>query len=330
MIRNWAEKLSDHWEWCAARSCGKRLAIDLSVAHDAGGHSVDELAVMLGTLNVLVDRLQADDQPLQEIADNIFVTVPIDRDIFLGITKLRALRRLWQGFWSVLGVESKLLVHAQVSWRQLSQLDTWTNGLRVTNSAVAAVLGEADWITIPPVTARCAGQTPGVALLEMFMLFWMRMSSGQLRIRAGSCFIEAETEALCQQAWTEFQNIERGGGLITLLVSGLLPEFFSPRLEERRYLAACNALPIVGVSTFADAEEPAPAISNLEDRRSEPRSLRLLVPCGSRDQHRGAGSLVAGARSKYYQVFSCQHAAQFDAIQRSPSIGLLALGEEHE
>ena len=141
---NWAEKLSDHWEWCAARSCGKRLAIDLSVAHDAVGHSVDELAVMLGTLNVLVDRLQADDQPLQEIADNIFVTVPIDRDIFLGITKLRALRRLWQGFWSVLGVESKLLVHAQVSWRQLSQLDTWTNGLRVTNSAVAAVLGEAD------------------------------------------------------------------------------------------------------------------------------------------------------------------------------------------
>ena len=148
---------------------------------------------------------------------------------------------------------------------------------------------------------------------------------------AGSYFIEAETEALCQQAWTEFQNIERGGGLITLLVSGLLPEFFSPRLEERRYLAACNALPIVGVSTFADAEEPAPAISNLEDRRSEAQVLRdywcRVDPEISTEE---LVPLLQERDSQYYEVFRASIAAQFDAIQRSPSIGLLALGEEHE
>ena len=76
---------------------------------------------------------------------------------------------------------------------------------------------------------------------------------------AGSGAVEALTDALAERAWSEFQTIEREGGLVESLRSGS----FSSRISEARQALAreieSGAAPLVGATTHRDPAEPAPA-----------------------------------------------------------------------
>ena len=71
-------------------------------------------------------------------------------DPFEGITKQRALRRLWARCSAALGADTaaqRVFVHAVSGRRSLARRDPWVNLLRLTAAGFAASVGGADAVT---------------------------------------------------------------------------------------------------------------------------------------------------------------------------------------
>jgi methylmalonyl-CoA mutase len=125
--------------------------------------------------------------------------------------------------------------------------------LRATAAAFAAGLGGADSVTVLPFTTalglpdavarRLARNTQHVLMAEANL---HRVADPA----AGAGAFEAATDALCTEAWTMFQAIERQGGAMKALDSGWLHD------EIAATAAAAPAPVIVGTTCFTLAAEP--------------------------------------------------------------------------
>ena len=66
----------------------------------------------------------------------------------------------------------------------------------------------------------------------------------------GSGAVEALTDALCEAAWSEFQAIEREGGILQSLAAGHLQERILAAREERRQRYRTGERHIVGTTIY--------------------------------------------------------------------------------
>ena len=207
----------------AAGFGGTYVALDARLYHEAGASEAQELAAILAAA---VWWLRALD-PLGFAPEAIFArfgaSVAVDRDQFLSIAKLRALRLLWMRFTELCGVApTHLPVHAETSRRMMTRAEPHTNILRTTIAAFAAAVGGADSIAVVPHDAalgpaardaRALARNVHHLLVEETQLHRVSDSA------AGSGAAEALTDALAERAWHEFQAIEREGGIVESLRS---------------------------------------------------------------------------------------------------------------
>ena len=73
-------------------------------------------------------------------------------DLFTGMAKLRALRKLWAGIVATLGGSGSALaatIHARGSERVLTGIITWVNLLRATVECFSGAVGGADSVSVP-------------------------------------------------------------------------------------------------------------------------------------------------------------------------------------
>jgi methylmalonyl-CoA mutase len=77
---------------------------------------------------------------------------------------------------------------------------------------------------------------------------------------AGAGGFEALTENLCDHAWSEFQRVEKLGGIEAALTSGAFQTAVAATREARDRDIASGREPIVGTSLFVDPTEAAVAV----------------------------------------------------------------------
>jgi methylmalonyl-CoA mutase len=177
-----------------------------------------------------------------------------DADEFLTVAKLRALRRLWARVEQACGLNPKpLRLHAETAWRMTTRRDPWVNMLRTTVAAFSAGIGGADGITVLPFTAalglpdafaRRMARNAQLILLDEANLGRVADPA------AGAGGFEALTDALCDKAWTLFQEIEREGGLLESLQAGALQARIAAVRTQREKTIATRREPITGTSEF--------------------------------------------------------------------------------
>lgn len=203
-----------------------------------------------------------EDLGLEAARDAISFTLVADADQFLTIAKFRALRRLWARVEQACGLEPKpIRLHAETAWRMLTRSDPHTNILRNTIAAASAILGGADSLTVLPHTsalglpdafARRIARNTSLVLLDEANLGRVADPS------AGAGAFEALTAALCSEAWTLFQDLEREGGLGEALQSGGWQARIAAVRAARRAALASGEATIVGVTRFAPSDEDRP------------------------------------------------------------------------
>jgi methylmalonyl-CoA mutase len=238
---------------------GAYVALDARRYHEAGASEAQELAAILATA---VWWLRALD-PLGFAPEAAFArfdaSVAADRDQFLSIAKLRALRLLWTRLGEVCGVApTHLPVHAETSRRMMTRAEPHTNILRTTIAVFAAAVGGADSIAVVPHDAalglsgreaRTLARNVHHLLVEETQLHRVSDSG------AGSGIVEALTDALAERAWHEFQTIEREGGIVESLRSGL----FQKRIADARSALAAQvvsgAAPLVGATIHRQSRD---------------------------------------------------------------------------
>ncbi|MFT4979831.1 MAG: methylmalonyl-CoA mutase [Myxococcota bacterium] len=237
----------------------RALTVSTGPIHQAGGDAPLELAVALSgvteALSGLGGRLSA-----EQIAVQIELSVPMGRDIFLNIARLRALRTLWSHLLTHCGLAAVPPpdIHAFSAPITLSQRDPWTNMLRVTTQTYAAIVGGAQRVTPaaydealgqPDALGRRVARNTPIILREESHLGQVTDPAG------GSHYVEALTEQLSAAAWGRFQELQARGGLLHALRSGWVHEQLRESWSERLTQIAHRQWPVTGVSTFPHLEE---------------------------------------------------------------------------
>lgn len=248
---------------------GPFLAADGRVWHEAGATEAQELGAVLATAVTHLRLLEAQGIPLAEARDAISFTLVADADEFVTIAKLRAARLLWDRVQRACGLDPKpVFIHAETAWRSLTRRDPWVNLLRGTIAAFSAGVGGADSIGVQPFTAalglpdgfaRRIARNTQLILLEEANLWRVADPA------AGAGGFEALTQALCEQGWRKFQDLEAESsgdltGIVGALANGHIQKGLARERDARAKAIATRREPITGTSEFPNLSEASVSV----------------------------------------------------------------------
>jgi len=247
---------------------GPFVLADGRAVHDAGGSEVQELAFALSLAVAYLRMLEDGGVDLDAARSAISFRLAADADQFLTMAKFRALRLLWARIESACGLAPRpAFVAAETAWRMLTQRDPYVNMLRATMASFAAGLAGADAITVLPHTlalglpdafARRVARNTQLVLLEESNL--AKVSDPV----AGSGGIESLTQALCEAAWTLFQDIEKTGGVFAALEQNLIQRKVAATRAAREANIARRKQELTGATAFPNLGEAQVAVLNVK------------------------------------------------------------------
>jgi methylmalonyl-CoA mutase len=247
---------------------GPFAVADGRVIHDAGGSEVQELAFVLATSVAYLRALEGAGVALEDARSMIYARLSADSDQFLTLAKFRSLRSLWGRIEQACGLTSKpLFIAADTAWRMLTQRDPYVNMLRATMATFSAGLGGANAITVLPHTlalglpdpfARRVARNTQLVLLEESNL--AKVSDPA----AGTGGIEALTQALCEAAWSLFQEIEKAGGVFASLEQNLIQRKVAATRRAREANIARRKEVLTGATEFPNLHEAHVAVLKAE------------------------------------------------------------------
>jgi len=167
--------------------------------------------VLLRNANIYLEKLSERGIPVKDIAAAMQFSVPLGKSYFLEIANLRALKLLW---FNVLKAWDAPLVPPSIAVRYQPEAysdDLYTNMIRATTMAMAAVQGGANRLTVMPYDA---GREALASYPQAFgrriarnVQHLLKMESGLDEVAdpaAGSYYIETLTRQLAEKAWEEF------------------------------------------------------------------------------------------------------------------------------
>lgn len=275
----------------AGRTAGRVATVSSLAVHRAGADAALELGYLLSAGLETVRGLVAAGLPARDAAAQVTFRVPLDRELFGELAKLRALRGLWSRALLALGVEAPPAPHVQVisGDRTLSACDVWTNLLRVSGHAFAGILGGADAIYLARFDQVVGPSSPlgRRAARNLHHLFAEESHLGEVLDPAGgSYYVEARTEGLAELGWQQFSELASGKGLLEAISSGSLAERIEASRARRANAVAHRDLVLLGTSQFAQVDgrphEPGPA----DEPLPKGSSGSAYVPAANADEIR--------------------------------------------
>ncbi|GAB3490814.1 hypothetical protein GCM10027341_03020 [Spirosoma knui] len=226
--------------------------------HNAGATATQELAFTFARLSDAYDQLTEAGLIAEEFAPKTLISVSVGTSYFMEIAKLRALRVLWQRFIGAYGTSNvSVMVHAQTSTFYDATATPYTNLLRATTEAMAAVMGGCDVLTIHPydtVLGHRAHEplsdfSERIARNVSLLLTEESYLGKVADPAAGSYYVEILTSQLVTAAWTLFLDVEKQGGYTKAMENGFIPGEI-----DKSYQAKVEAVEsgkvLVGVNKF--------------------------------------------------------------------------------
>ena len=277
-----ARLVADVQALAAQGFAGPFAAADGRVIHDAGGSEAQELAFVLAVGTAYLRALEAGGVALDSARRMLSFRLAADVDEFMTIAKFRALRKLWARVEAACGLEAApIVLSAETAWRMMTRRDPWVNALRETVAAFSAGIGGADSVTVLPFTmalglpdrfARRIARNTQLLLLEEANLFKVADPA------AGSGAIEDMTAKLCAAAWSQFQEIEKAGGIWAALTQGLIQRQVATVRAAREAAVARRKDALTGTSEFPHIHETAVAVLDVAPAAppaAEPAGVRF-------------------------------------------------------
>jgi methylmalonyl-CoA mutase len=260
--------LADLARRAAAHEGLRTVVVDATVFADAGASVVEEvgcsLAAGVAYLRALTGSAGGQGLSVDEAAGQLEFRYSATADQFTTIAGLRAARRLWDRVGEVSGAAPAVRgqrQHAVTSSVMTTKRDPWVNMLRTTVACFAAGVGGADVVTVQPFDAalglpdafsrRIARNTQSLLVEESHLARVLDPSGG-------SWYVESLTDQLAQAAWNWFTEIERAGGLVAALDSGLVRDRIAAAWDARAKRLATRADALTGVSEFPNLTERLP------------------------------------------------------------------------
>jgi methylmalonyl-CoA mutase len=240
----------------------KVLGVHADLFHDAGATSAQELACALACGLEWIRLLSPDGCPVDAITRRMRFRFAVGVNFFMEVAKLRAARMLWSKVAHHCGAmaptASAMDIHAVTSRRYATRLDPWVNIIRNTVEVTASSLGGAAAVTIAPHDALTTGPTPFSSRIARNIHTVLDEEAYVGRVTdpvAGSYYVETLTETLARQAWTLFQDIERAGGFVQALRSGMIGETLRASSTAESGRVSSRRIKIIGTNQYPHMSE---------------------------------------------------------------------------
>ncbi len=199
----------------------KVMQVNGRVFHTGIENGSLELALILSKGVEYLDQMEKLGIPPAQTNAHLQFSVAISSSYFVEIAKLRALRILWANVMNAYELKNENTPPLLVHFASESQTnDVEMNKIRAATQAMAAVIGGADTVFIPPSDAKQNKKsTSFTRRIARNVQHLLQMESHLDRVvdpAAGSYYIESLTKELCEHAWAKFQSFEAQGGFMEL------------------------------------------------------------------------------------------------------------------
>lgn len=228
----------------------RALAVDTAPYARAGADAVQQLAFAMSTAVQYLRWLEEHGVAPEQAVGQLEFRFETDRHFLLEVAKLRAARLLWARLQGACGVEPVApWLHASTGWRTLTRQDPWTNLLRVSVQATAAIVGGADSLSTAPFDARLGrpdalgnrlARNTQAILAEESGLGWPIDPAG------GAYAVERVTRGLAAAAWERLQALEGAGGVLECLRNGSLHDSVGEAARRRADRIHAGEFPLLG------------------------------------------------------------------------------------
>ncbi len=232
------------------------LLADARPYHEAGASEAQELAALAATVVAYLRGCEGEGLAPADALPRLSLGLALDADIFLGIAKLRAARRIVGRIAEACGAAEavqRVRLSTSTSERMMTRRDPWVNMLRVTAGCAAALMGRASEVAVLPFTwplgppdafARRIARNVGIVLREESSLDRIADPAG------GAWGFEQLTDNLARKAWSIFQKWEAEGGMQAALTSGLVQDQIAAVAEARARDISTGRISVTGTSAF--------------------------------------------------------------------------------
>jgi len=265
--------ITDVFEYCS-QEVPKWNTISISGYHirEAGSTAVQELAFTLANGKAYLKAALSKGLDINVFAKRLSFFFNCHNNFFEEIAKFRAARRMWAHITKELGATDagaqKLRFHTQTGGSTLTAQQPMNNIVRVSNQALAAVLGGTQSLHTNGYDEAIALPTEAAAKIALRTQQIIAFESGvtdTVDPLAGSYFIEALTDELEAAAQLYIDKIDAMGGSVKAIEQDYIQQEIASSAYQYQNEIESGEKVIVGVNKFVQEEAPLTNVFRVDD-----------------------------------------------------------------
>jgi len=283
--------ITDVFEYCS-KEVPKWNTISISGYHirEAGSTAVQELAFTLANGKAYLKAAIDKGLEINTFAKRLSFFFNCHNNFFEEIAKFRAARRMWAHITKTLGATDpgaqKLRFHTQTGGSTLTAQQPMNNIVRVTNQALAAVLGGTQSLHTNGYDEAISLPTEAAAKIALRTQQILAFESGvtdTVDPLAGSYFIEALTDELEKAAQVYIDKIDAMGGAVKAIEQDYIQQQIAISAYQYQNEIESGERILVGVNKFTEPEQPAINVFRVDDSIRKMQSEKIAQLKNTRD-----------------------------------------------
>ncbi|MHB8208402.1 acyl-CoA mutase large subunit family protein [Mucilaginibacter sp.] len=265
--------ITDVFEYCS-KEVPKWNTISISGYHirEAGSTAVQELAFTLANGKTYLKAALEKGLDINVFAKRLSFFFNCHNNFFEEIAKFRAARRMWAHITKELGATDagaqKLRFHTQTGGSTLTAQQPMNNIVRVSNQALAAVLGGTQSLHTNGYDEALSLPTEAAAKIALRTQQIIAFESGTTDTvdpLAGSYFVESLTDEIEKAAQVYIDKIDAMGGSVKAIEQDYMQqEIASAAYQYQNDIESGDRI-IVGVNKFTQEEPAATNVFRIDD-----------------------------------------------------------------
>ncbi|WP_421946221.1 acyl-CoA mutase large subunit family protein [Pedobacter sp.] len=283
--------ITDIFEFCSS-SVPKWNTISISGYHirEAGSSAVQELAFTLANGKTYLKAAIDKGLDINVFAKRLSFFFNCHNNFFEEIAKFRAARRMWAKITKELGATEEkaqmLRFHTQTGGSTLTAQQPLNNVIRVTNQAMAAVLGGTQSLHTNGYDEALSLPTEAAAKIALRTQQIIGFESGvtdTVDPLAGSFFIENLTDEIEAAACKYIDKIDAMGGSVNAIENDYMQNEIAGASYQYQKEIETGERVSVGVNKFVQEEEGLTDVFNIDDSIRKLQTEKLTKLKAKRD-----------------------------------------------
>jgi len=265
--------ITDVFEYCS-KELPKWNTISISGYHirEAGSTAVQELAFTLANGKAYLKAAMDKGLDINVFAKRLSFFFNCHNNFFEEICKFRAARRMWANITKELGATDagaqKLRFHTQTGGSTLTAQQPMNNIVRVTNQAMAAVLGGTQSLHTNGYDEALSLPTEAAAKIALRTQQIIAFESGVTNTvdpLAGSYFIESLTDELEAAAHLYIDKIDAMGGSVKAIEEDYIQQEIANASYQYQQEIESGEQVLIGVNQFVQETEQDVEVFRVDD-----------------------------------------------------------------